>query len=201
MSVLVNFKICDNAKECGGVAVCPTGAFSYDEEKDTIVIDNDKCISCGLCEKECPIGAIIVTKTEEEYQKVKKEIEDDPRTIKDLFVDRYGASPLSEFFMIDTKKLEEKVARDSYTLIECYQEDTIECLIKSIPIKRLTEGLPKDTLFYKVEVEDTFMNQYHIKELPALLIFKKGRLEGKIEGYYTEDKKDELLDKIHKIVK
>ena len=66
MAVQVNFKICDNAKECGGVAVCPTGAFSYDEEKNTIVIDNDKCISCGLCEKECPIGAIIVTKTEEE---------------------------------------------------------------------------------------------------------------------------------------
>lgn len=201
MSVLVNFKICDNAKECGGVAVCPTGAFSYDDEKDTIVIDNDKCISCGLCEKECPIGAIIVTKTEEEYQKVKKEIEEDPRTTKDLFVDRYGASPLSEFFMIDRKQLEEKVNRDAFTIIECYQEDSIECLIKSIPIKKLTEELPKDTLFYKMEVDDEFMDKYDMKELPALLIFKKGSLEGKIEGYYTEDKKDELIEKIHKIVK
>lgn len=201
MAVQVNFKICDNAKECGGVAVCPTGAFSYDDEKDTIVIDNDKCISCGLCEKECPIGAIIVTKTEEEYQKVKKEIEEDPRTTKDLFVDRYGASPLSEFFMIDMNQLEEKVDTDAYTFIECYQEDTIECLIKSIPIKELTQGFPKDTLFYKVEVEDTFMDKYHIKELPTLLIFKKGKLEGKIEGYYTKDQKDELLDKINKIVK
>lgn len=201
MAVLVNFKICDNAKECGGVAVCPTGAFSYDDEKDTIVIDNDKCIPCGLCEKECPIGAIIVTKTEEEYQKAKKEIEEDPRTIKDLFVDRYGASPLSEFFMIRMEQLEEKVNRNSFTLIECYQEDSIECLIKSIPIKKLTEELPKDTLFYKMEVDDSFIKKYQIKEVPSLLVFRKGILEGKIEGYYTEEKKDEFIEKLHKIVK
>lgn len=201
MAVLVNFKICDNAKECGGVAVCPTGAFSYDDEKDTIVIDNDKCISCGLCEKECPIGAIIVTKTEEEYQKAKKETEEDPRTTKDLFVDRYGASPLSEFFMIRMEQLEEKVNRDSFTLIECYQEDSIECLIKSIPIKKLTEELPKDTLFYKMEVDDSFIKKYQINEVPSLLVFRKGVLEGKIEGYYTEEKKDELIEKLHKIVK
>ena len=51
MSVLVNFKICDNAKECGGVEVCPVGAFSWNDEEETIVLDNEKCISCGLCEK------------------------------------------------------------------------------------------------------------------------------------------------------
>ena len=65
MAVLVNFKICDNAKECGGIAVCPTGALSWNEEKESIEIDNDKCISCGLCEKECPIGAIMVAKNSE----------------------------------------------------------------------------------------------------------------------------------------
>ncbi len=69
MAVLINFKICDNAKECGGIAVCPTGALSWNEEKGIIQIDNDKCISCGLCEKECPIGAIMVAKNEKEYSK------------------------------------------------------------------------------------------------------------------------------------
>lgn len=44
MSVLVNFKICDNAKECGGILTCPTGALSWDEEKETININNEKCI-------------------------------------------------------------------------------------------------------------------------------------------------------------
>ena len=85
MAVFVNFKICDNAKECGGVAVCPTGAFTYDDEKETIVIDNEKCISCGLCEKECPIGAIRVAKTEEEYNNLPEEIKE--RTKKAIGTD------------------------------------------------------------------------------------------------------------------
>ena len=75
MPVLVNFKVCDNAKECGGVAICPTGAITFDEKKETLVIDNSKCISCGQCENECPIGAIRVAKDENEYKKIKEEIE------------------------------------------------------------------------------------------------------------------------------
>ena len=34
MSVLINFKICDNAEVCGGIEVCPTGALSWDEENE-----------------------------------------------------------------------------------------------------------------------------------------------------------------------
>lgn len=199
MAVLVNFKICDNAKECGGVAVCPTGAFSYDEEKQTIVIDNDKCISCGLCEKECPIGAIMVAKTDEEYKNLQEQIDNDPRTTKDLFVDRYGAAPLSEFFMIEPGDIVSKANNECITLIECYNDDSIQCLLKSIPIKDLTKELPKDTLFYKVAVNEEIINKYEISELPCLLLFKKNKLLGKIEGYYTNDSKNELINKINNI--
>lgn len=201
MAVLVNFKICDNAKECGGIAVCPTGALSYDEDNETIVIDNDKCISCGLCEKECPIGAIMVAKTEEEYKKITEEIENDPRTTKDLFVDRYGAVPLSEFFMIEQENLRDKIKNEYITIIECYNDDSIQCLLKSISIKELTNDLPKDTLFYKVEANDDIIEEYKLKELPSLLIFKNNKLLGKIEGYYTIEEKNKLKDKINEIIK
>ena len=200
MAVLVNFKICDNAKECGGIAVCPTGALSYDDEKESIIIDNDKCISCGRCESECPIGAIMVARTEEEYDKLKEEIDNDTRTTKDLFVDRYGATPLSEFFMIESDDIENKVNNDGITLIELYNDDSIQCLLKSIAIKDLTKDLPKDTLFYKAEANDDVLNTYNVKELPSLLVFKQGKFLGNIDGYYEVDDKEELLHNMNEIL-
>jgi Fe-S-cluster-containing dehydrogenase component len=200
MAVLVNFKICDNAKECGGIAVCPTGALSYDDEKESIIIDNDKCISCGRCESECPIGAIMVARTDEEYDKLKEEIDNDTRTTKDLFVDRYGATPLSEFFMIEYDDIENKVNNDGITLIELYNDDSIQCLLKSIAIKDLTKDLPKDTLFYKAEANDDVLNKYNVNELPSLLVFKKGKFLGNIDGYYEVDNKKELLHNMNEIL-
>lgn len=200
MAVLVNFKICDNAKECGGIAVCPTGALSWNEEKETIEIDNNKCISCGLCEKECPIGAIMVAKNNEEYQKIKKEIDEDPRTTKDLFVDRYGAVAISDFFKIELEEIKEKVEKDCLTLIEVYNPDVAECLLKSIPIKELTKNLPSDTLFYKAESDKT-IDEYKIMELPSLLIFRKSKLLGHIDGYYTIDEKEKVISKLSSIIK
>lgn len=200
MSVLVNFKICDNAKECSGIAVCPTGALSWDEENETIKIDNDKCISCGRCEKECPIGAIMVAKNDEEYQKMQKEIDEDERTTKDLFVDRYGAVAISDFFKIELDDIKEKAEKDWLTLIEVYNQDTAECLLKSIPIKELTKNLPKDTLYYKTESDKNIV-EYNIKELPSLLVFKKGKLLGHIDGYYTIDDIEIVLSKLSEIIK
>ena len=200
MAVLVNFKICDNAKECGGIAVCPTGALSYDDEKESIIIDNDKCISCGRCESECPIGAIMVAWTDDEYDKLKKEIDEDKRTTKDLFVDRYGATPLSEFFMIESDDIENKVNNDGVTLIELYNDDSIQCLLKSIAIKDLTKDLPKDTLFYKAEANEDVLKTYNVKELPSLLVFKQGKFLGNIDGYYEVDDKEELLHNMNEIL-
>ena len=199
MAVLINFKICDNDKACGGVAVCPTGAIYYDEEKETLSIDNDKCISCGMCEKECPIGAIKVAKDEKEYEVLKKQIEEDPRRTKDLFVDRYGATPLSEFFMLDSEEVANKINSKNIVLIEFYNDDSIQCLLKSIPIKELLKDFPDSTQFYKVEISEALTNEYQIKELPAIVAFENGRMIGKIEGYVDEDNKEKLMDEIKRI--
>lgn len=200
MAVLVNYKICDNAKECGGIAVCPTGALSWDEENETIKIENDKCISCGMCEKECPIGAIVVASDDDEYNKLKKEIDDDPRTTKDLFVDRYGAAAISEFFQINLNEIDEKVKKDCYTFVEINSPDTIECLLKSIPVKDLTKSFPSDTLYFKVETEEE-VSKYNINTLPALLVFKDGNLLKTINGYYTVDDKDSVIQALESLIK
>jgi len=50
-------KSCLHCAEAACVTVCPTGA-SYKREADGIVlVDEDKCIGCGLCAWACPYGA------------------------------------------------------------------------------------------------------------------------------------------------
>ena len=200
MSVLINFKICDNAKECGGISICPTGALKWNEEKETIEIDNEKCISCGKCENECPIGAIRVAKTEAEYKKIKEEIDNDPRSQKDLFVDRYGAAPLSDFFMLDIKDLKDKICKNNNVIVELYNDDSIECLLKSIPIKDIFKELPDNSMFYKIECNADIKRDLNINELPVLLVYENGEFVGKIEGHYSLDLKEEMYKKLKQII-
>jgi NAD-dependent dihydropyrimidine dehydrogenase PreA subunit len=201
MSVLINFKICDNAKECGGIEVCPTGALSYDEEKQTIVTDNSKCISCGLCVGNCPMGAIHVASTKEEYNEIKKEIDNDPRTVKELFVNRYGGVPISSFHTISFDGLQKQVNNGDFILVEVFNDDSIECLAKSIPVKEILDNIKGDPLYYKLEDSEEVRDMYGINKLPSLLVFKDKVYLGKVDGYYTNDNTKTFIKKIKKILK
>lgn len=55
MTYIVNEK-CVKCKLTDCVEVCPVDCFY--EGENTLVIHPDECIDCGVCEPECPIGAI-----------------------------------------------------------------------------------------------------------------------------------------------
>ena len=55
MTYIVNDK-CIKCKLMDCVEVCPVDCFY--EGKNMLVIKPDECIDCGVCEPECPIGAI-----------------------------------------------------------------------------------------------------------------------------------------------
>lgn len=199
MPVLINFKICDNAKECNGVAVCPTGALAWDAKKKSIKIDNKKCISCGKCERSCMVEAIYVAKNEKEYKKMEKEIRDDTRKVADLFVDRYGAQPIGAAFLIPEEKFQlEVLESDKLVAVEMFEDDSVMCLLKSIPIKDLLKDY--SVKYRKMETGKKLAKKYGVNKLPALVFFKKGEMLGKVEGYYDKKKKEELVGKIEKIV-
>lgn len=194
MSVFINFKICDNAQECSGVAVCPTEALSWDESKKSVIIDNTKCISCGRCVMECPAGAIRVAHNAIEERVIAKDYENDPRTIKDLMVERYGASPVNETTLISIQEAEEVIKKEfPLIIIEVIDSDDTPCLINSVPITEIF-GF-EDYEYYKVvngdELYDSFAKRNDIKVCPSLLVFKNGvilaRKEGSVEnGNYIE---------------
>jgi len=49
--------ICIMCKYTDCVEVCPVDCFY--EGENMLVINPDECIDCGVCEPECPIGAIL----------------------------------------------------------------------------------------------------------------------------------------------
>lgn len=202
MSVLVNFKICDNDKACSGMEACPNGVFSWDEEKKSLVIDNSKCISCGLCEKACMVSAIRVARTQEEYNKIKKEIEDDPRSINDLLVERYGGKLIDSAMLGEEEEISDKLSGATRPLIvEFFNDDSIMCLLKSIPVKEIADQFDSETRYRKIYVaSNEILEKYNIKELPSLLFFRNGKEVGKFEGYRDVDQKEELFEKINKFV-
>ena len=69
MSVLINKKRCDNADACSCIEECPTKAFYWDEENQTVAVDNNLCINCRNCMISCEAGAVKVARDEEEYRK------------------------------------------------------------------------------------------------------------------------------------
>lgn len=49
--------VCIMCKYTDCVEVCPVDCFY--EGENTLVINPDECIDCGVCEPECPINAIL----------------------------------------------------------------------------------------------------------------------------------------------
>lgn len=204
MPVLINFKICDNCDACNAIGVCPTKAFNWNKEKKSLEVDKNKCVNCGLCAtspESCQVGAIKFAKDEEEYIKLKSDIENDKRTIADLMVDRYGGQPINMPFYCNENEINKVLTTSKICMIEVYEDDSIECLIKSIPIKELINSIKEEVLYRKLEVQtNEFMKRYDINELPSLLFFRDGKILGKVEGYYDETQKEKLIEKICTII-
>lgn len=193
MPAIINHHICDNASACGGIEVCPVGAFTYNETTKKIEIDNNKCISCGACEKTCPIGAIGVAKTKEDFEELKQAIEDDPRSQEDLFVDRYGADIINEDVLINLEDIDKVIAKSDNVLIELFNDNSINCLLKSIPYKDILSN-SKFKKYYRCNVREFDIEKYKANDLPCLLIIKNGKLQKTINGYFDEENKALLFE-------
>jgi len=198
MPAIINFKICDNSNQCDALATCPNKAIAWNEAKKTLEIDESKCTSCGLCAKACSAGAVQVA-TGKEFEKIKKEIEQDSRRTSDLFIERYGASSMDPTALVSTAYLQSQIDKKLTLVAEIFDNNLAMCLVKSIPIKDIFKN---KILYYKININfaPNLIKDYKIKTLPCLLFFKNGQLTGKIEGYYGLDKKNELIPIVSSLI-
>lgn len=194
MAVLLNYKICDNAAECGGIEACPTGAIFWDGANKKIGIDNNLCISCKNCVEECPVGAIQVAITDEEYESIKTNIDNDLRTIEELFVERYGAMPIDDNLFMNDEQIVAIVNTESLVFVEQFQDSSIQCLLHSIPMAVISEKYGAKCV--KQQIDDGIKGEY-----PCLVIYYEGKMTGRVDGYYEEQEVDKFFKAIDKILK
>lgn len=192
MSVLVNYKICDNAAECGGIEVCPVGALFWNESEKKIGVDNNLCISCGKCEEECPIGAISVARNDKEYKEIKENIDKDKRTVEELFVERYGAMPIDDDCVLEQEQINELIKNNKWVFVEQFQDNSIQCLLHSIPILNIVKRY--GCIYKKQQISGEEENY------PRLLIYRNGQLLGQIDGYYEVDREQDFFNMIDKYI-
>lgn len=201
MSVLINTKICDIAKECSGITECPTRALFWDDEANKIEIDSSKCTCCKVCITACPVGAIHVADNQEEYEKIKLEIDNDPRSIDDLFVDRYGATPIDDTFLMVIDQFESQISKSKGLMfVEFFNESSIQCLLKAIPVKEIIGKVKGCAAYMKVEGDNSICTKFQIENLPTLLVFNNGLLIGKIDGFYETSQQDKMLLELSNII-
>ena len=210
--VLINYNLCDNAPECSGIAVCPTGALYYDDEaeRERIAFNEELCCDCGACAdadgEGCPIGAILHANDDEEYAQMRAEIDAETRTAKALNVERYGASPIEEILEVEQWEDFVNVNRGNLLLLEFFTDNSIHCLLHSIPISSLKEEIGEFT-HRKVFVENAevmasikVISDYDLVGLPILVCFRDGKCLGVVEGYYEDKDRDIFVQKLREIV-
>lgn len=208
MAIKLNFNICDNAPECSGIAVCPTGALYWDEqaisplaEKGCLCVNNEKCISCGNCvgEDGCPVGAIVFASSEDELEKLAEDCKTDLTKVESLFVERYGAAAIDKNLCISADKLEALIKNKSgITLVEKFADWSIQCLLSSIPIDIIATEIKTitgidDISFYRVDMTEKVGEG---SGFPQLDIYREGKLLCNIQGFMDNTQVDELIERL-----
>jgi len=193
MPVVINYKICDLAPECGGIEVCPNGAFFWNKKTKRPEVDNERCLSCGICARECPVEAILVATTEGEYQRLLEKVKNDPRSEKDLWRERLGCQPgrtppLAK--VVTPKNFSQEVARTKAPFVlDVWSEATLDCRYHSLLWDDLkTTGRIR---FKKLDggEDSKLAKKLGVTRFPTLLFFKEGKEVGRREGYlYSKDK-------------
>ncbi len=207
MPIIINHNLCDEAQECGGIEVCPTGAFYFDKKKGKVAVDKSKCTECLKCTlpDACPVGCILYARNKDEEDKIRKRIKNDPRTAKWLWRERYGCQPAKtppKAVIINKKNFDKIVKQKGYKLIDVWRDEDLDCRAYSVSFSDLLQGIKQEVDIFKLDAREypTLSGKLNVQKHPTLLLYKDSIEEWRYEGLLKEKGKMRINKKLKEMI-
>jgi thiol-disulfide isomerase/thioredoxin/NAD-dependent dihydropyrimidine dehydrogenase PreA subunit len=195
--ILINHKICDRSPQCGGIAVCPNGALTYDEISKNVVWNQAKCTFCLKCTlpDACPVGAIMFARDDTDEKTILDTINSDPRTEDWLWLERYGVqpSPNNPIAIELTPGNISSIPTDVPVIIDIWHEDFLDCRLHSPLFSDLLKDIPSFQL-YKLDAKKypELAKRYNVSQYPSLIVVNSNNVLYSHSGYIFEEEIDKI---------
>jgi len=182
MPVFIDPRICDRQEICELVKVCPRDAVKQSKAEGTIKVDNTKCSECLLCLKACPYLAVKLAKDTEELGELERE-STHAKFDKDSHIAKmYGTKPgrIGKTILKDSD-FKRKVDSATPTLVDFWGAHGAVMA----PFLKWVEAKYKGELkvsHIKIVENPESRKRYAITTTPTLILFKKGKQIGRLEG-------------------
>jgi NAD-dependent dihydropyrimidine dehydrogenase PreA subunit len=194
MGILINHKLCDEAPACGGIEVCPVGAFFYDKKTNKVRVDENKCIKCLQCTLPgiCPANCIYYARNKVEENKFEKLFDQDGRSPDWLWRERYGVSagkiaPFAK--VLSYTNFKKVINKTSFKLIDVWHEDFMECRLFSPLFSDLVGDAIVKVLIYKLNARrfPNLTQNLNVFKFPTLLLLKNNIEVWRHEGIISSN--------------
>jgi len=197
---ILNEKVCDNYRNCSAMLSCANsgGAIYYTSnghsQNGKILIDKSKCVACRQCLDHC--GLFLIARNRVNEMMLRQEIFDqDSRTNEDFqSTERFGCEVFDKekYSLSTTDDIDAFILAspsDQYDILEFVDDNNVLCPFQGVSVFELKAAFPEHLREYRkfvVEPDraDAIYARYHMKDLPVILLLRKGRVDNVILGRF-----------------
>jgi len=182
MPVFIDPRMCDKQVICDLTKVCPLNAIYQDEKSGAVEIDNTKCNECLLCVKACPYLAVRLAGNMDEVGELVRESKRAKFNMERHLKKIYGTMPgrIGKTDLNDSN-FKKRVSSKTPTLVSFWGAHSSVMADSLKWIGRKYKGKLK-VAHIKVAENPKTRKGCAITTTPTLILFRKGKEIGRLEG-------------------